>query len=149
MDFTEPQDAPPIREAVRALCERFPGEYWRGLEPDRYPSEFVEALTGQGWLAALIPEEICASGANAGACHAQMYTMGTLLRHGSEAQKRRFLPAIASGELRLQAFAVTEPDAGSDTTRIKTRAERRGDGYLVNGQKIWTSRAEHSDLMIL
>jgi acyl-CoA dehydrogenase len=166
MDFTEPQDAPPIREAVHALCERFPGEYWRGLEPDRYPSEFVAALTEQGWLAALIPEEyggsglplatasvileeICASGANAGACHAQMYTMGTLLRHGSEAQKRRFLPAIASGELRLQAFAVTEPDAGSDTTRIKTRAERRGDGYLVNGQKIWTSRAEHSDLMIL
>jgi acyl-CoA dehydrogenase len=166
MDFTEPQDAPPIREAVRALCERFPGEYWRGLEPDRYPSEFVTALTREGWLAALIPEEyggsglplgtasvileeICASGANAGACHAQMYTMGTLLRHGDEPQKRRFLPAIATGELRLQAFAVTEPDAGSDTTRIKTRAERHGDGYLVNGQKIWTSRAEHSDLMIL
>jgi acyl-CoA dehydrogenase len=166
MDFTEPQDARAIREAVRALCERFPGEYWRALEPDRYPSEFVAALTEQGWLAALIPEEyggsglplatasvileeICASGANAGACHAQMYTMGTLLRHGSEAQKRQFLPQIASGKLRLQAFAVTEPDAGSDTTRIKTRAERRGDGYVVNGQKIWTSRAEHSDLMIL
>jgi acyl-CoA dehydrogenase len=166
VDFTEPQDAPAIREAVRALCEGFPGDYWRGLEPDRYPSEFVAALTEQGWLAALIPEayggsglpvgtasvileEICASGANAGACHAQMYTMGTLLRHGSETQKRELLPRIASGELRLQAFAVTEPDAGSDTTQIKTRAERRGDGYVVNGQKIWTSRAEHSDLMIL
>jgi acyl-CoA dehydrogenase len=166
MDFSEPQDAPAIREAVRALCAAFPGEYWRSLEPDRYPSEFVAALTEQGWLSALIPEtyggsglplgtasvileEICASGANAGACHAQMYTMGTLLRHGSETQKRQLLPRIASGELRLQAFAVTEPDAGSDTTQIKTRAERRGDGYVVNGQKIWTSRAEHSDLMIL
>jgi acyl-CoA dehydrogenase len=166
MDFTEPQDARAIREAVRALCERFPGEYWRALEPDGYPSEFVAALTEQGWLAALIPEEyggsglalgtasvileeICASGANAGACHAQMYTMGTLLRHGSDAQKSQYLPRIASGELRLQAFAVTEPDAGSDTTRIKTRAERSGDGYVVNGQKIWTSRAEHSDLMVL
>jgi acyl-CoA dehydrogenase len=166
MDFTEPQDARAIREAVRALCARFPGEYWRALEPDTYPSEFVTALTEQGWLAALIPEEyggsglplatasvileeICASGANAGACHAQMYTMGTLLRHGSEAQKQEYLPRIASGELRLQAFAVTEPNAGSDTTRISTRAERRGDGYVVNGQKIWTSRAEHSDLMVL
>jgi acyl-CoA dehydrogenase len=166
MDFSQPSDAPAIREAVRALCERFPGEYWRALEPDRYPSEFVAALTEQGWLAALIPEEyggsglplgtasvileeICASGANAGACHAQMYTMGTLLRHGSDAQKRELLPRIASGELRLQAFAVTEPNAGSDTTRIATRAERRGEGYVVNGQKIWTSRAEHSDLMIL
>src|ERR1035437_373669 len=166
MDFTEPQDAPAIREAVRALCERFPGEYWRGLEPDTYPAEFVGELTDQGCLAALIPEqyggsglalgtasvileEICASGANAGACHAQMYTMGTLLRHGSEQQKREYLPRIASGELRLQAFAVTEPNAGSDTTRITTRAERTSDGYVVNGQKIWTSRAEHSDLMIL
>jgi acyl-CoA dehydrogenase len=166
VDFTEPEDAGPIREAVRALCERFPGDYWRALEPDRYPSEFVAALTEQGWLAALIPqeyggsglalatasvilEEICAAGANAGACHAQMYTMGTLLRHGSEAQRRRYLPALAAGELRLQAFAVTEPDAGSDTTRIATRAERRGGGFVVNGQKIWTSRAEHSDLMIL
>jgi acyl-CoA dehydrogenase len=166
MDFTEPEDVQPIREAVRALCECFPGEYWRALEPDSYPSEFVTALTEQGWLAALIPEEyggsglplatasvileeICASGANAGACHAQMYTMGTLLRHGSEAQKQEYLPRIASGELRLQAFAVTEPNAGSDTTRISTRAERRGDGYVVNGQKIWTSRAEHSDLMVL
>ncbi len=166
MDFTEPPDARAIREAVRALCERFPGEYWRALEPDSYPSDFVAALTADGWLAALIPEqyggsglplatasvileEICASGANAGACHAQMYTMGTLLRHGSEAQKRKFLPRIASGELRLQAFAVTEPNAGSDTARISTRAERSGQGYVVNGQKIWTSRAEHSDLMVL
>jgi acyl-CoA dehydrogenase len=166
MDFTKPQDLAPIREAVRALCERFGGEYWRGLEPDGYPTEFVTALTEAGWLAALIPEryggsglplgtastileEICAAGANAGACHAQMYTMGTLLRHGSEAQKSEFLPRIASGELRLQAFAVTEPDAGSDTTQIKTRAERRGEGWVINGQKIWTSRAEHSDLMVL
>ena len=166
MDFTEPQDARAIREAVRALCARFPGEYWRGLEPDRYPTEFVGALTEAGWLAALIPEryggsglalgaasvileEISASGANAGACHAQMYTMGTLLRHGSDAQKAEWLPRIASGELRLQAFAVTEPNAGSDTTRISTRAERRGEGYVVSGQKIWTSRAEHSDLMVL
>jgi acyl-CoA dehydrogenase len=166
MDFTEPQDAGSIREAVRALCERYPGEYWRSLEPDGYPNEFVAALTEHGWLAALIPEqyggsglalatasvileEICASGANAGACHAQMYTMGTLLRHGSDAQKQEILPRIASGELRLQAFAVTEPDAGSDTTRIKTRAVRHGDGFVVNGQKIWTSRAEHSDLMVL
>jgi acyl-CoA dehydrogenase len=166
MDFTEPQEARSIREAVRALCERFPGEYWQGLEPDTYPSEFVASLAEHGWLTALIPEEyggsglplgtasvileeICASGANAGACHAQMYTMGTLLRHGSEEQKRNFLPRIASGELRLQAFAVTEPNAGSDTTRIATRAERRGDGFVVNGQKIWTSRAAHSDLMVL
>ena len=166
MDFSEPEDAPAIREALRALCQHFPGPYWQGLEPDRYPSEFVAALTEAGWLAALIPEqyggsglplgtasvileEICASGGNAGACHAQMYTMGTLLRHGSEAQKREYLPRLASGELRLQAFAVTEPDAGSDTTRIKTRAERTADGYRVNGQKIWTSRAEHSDLMVL
>jgi acyl-CoA dehydrogenase len=166
VEFSEPDDVAPIREAVRALCAEFPGEYWRALEPDGYPSEFVAALTAHGWLAALIPEEyggsgltlatasaileeICASGANAGACHAQMYTMGTLLRHGDAEQKRRWLPAIASGELRLQAFAVTEPDVGSDTTQIKTRAERRGDGWVVNGQKIWTSRAEHSDLMVL
>ncbi len=166
MDFTEPEDARAIRDAVRALCARFPGEYWRGLEPDRYPSEFVAALAEQGWLAALIPEEyggsglalstastileeVCASGANAGACHAQMYTMGTLLRHGSDAMKSAYLPEIAAGRLRLQAFAVTEPDAGSDTTQIATRAERTADGYVVNGQKIWTSRAEHSDLMVL
>ncbi|MBA3807524.1 MAG: acyl-CoA/acyl-ACP dehydrogenase [Solirubrobacterales bacterium] len=166
MDFGEPQEAPPIREAVRALCAGFPSEYWRALEPDRYPTEFVAALSEQGWLAALIPEAyggsglplatastileaLCASGANAGACHAQMYTMGTLLRHGSDEQKRELLPRIASGELRLQAFAVTEPGAGSDTTQITTRAEHRGEGYVVNGQKIWTSRAEHSDLMLL
>jgi acyl-CoA dehydrogenase len=166
MDFTEPEEASAIREAVRDLCTRFPGTYWQGLEPDRYPSEFVAALTEAGWLAALIPEEyggsglplgtasvileeICASGANAGACHAQMYTMGTLLRHGSASQKLEYLPRLASGELRLQAFAVTEPDAGSETTRIKTRAERTPNGYRVNGQKIWTSRAEHSDLMVL
>jgi acyl-CoA dehydrogenase len=166
MDFTEAEDVRPIREAVRALCDTFPGEYWRGLEPDTYPTEFVTALTEQGWLGALIPEEyggsglpistasvileeICASGGNAGACHAQMYTMGTLLRHGSEAQKQEYLPKIASGELRLQAFGVTEPGAGSDTTKIETRAERTADGWVVNGQKIWTSRAEHSDLMIL
>jgi acyl-CoA dehydrogenase len=167
MDFTESPDLAPIREAVRALCARFGDAYWRSLEPDGYPSEFVAALTQDGWLAALIPEryggsglplatactileEICAAGANAGACHAQMYTMGTLLRHGSDAQKSAYLPRIASGELRLQAFAVTEPDAGSDTTQIKTRAERTaGGGWRVNGQKIWTSRAEHSDLMVL
>ena len=166
MDFTLSDEIADIRGAIRALCARFPGEYWRGLEPDRYPEEFVSELTRQGWLAALIPEEyggaglsigaasvileeICASGANAGACHAQMYTMGTLLRHGSEAQKRAYLPELASGALRLQAFAVTEPDAGSDTTSIKTRARKARDGWVVDGQKIWTSRAAHSDLMVL
>jgi acyl-CoA dehydrogenase len=166
MDFTEPDEAPAIREGVRTLCQRFPGSYWRELEPDRYPAEFVAALTQAGWLAALVPEEyggsglalgtasvileeISASGANAGACHAQMYTMGTLLRHGNEAQKRKYLPPIASGQLRLQAFAVTEPDAGSDTTAIQTRAQHTDDGYRINGQKIWTSRASHSDLMLL
>jgi acyl-CoA dehydrogenase len=155
-----------IRSAVRELCARFPGEYWRELEPDRYPEEFVAALTEAGWLGGLIPaeygggglsltqasvvlEEIHASGGNAGACHAQMYTMGTILRHGSEEQKERYLPKIASGELRLQAFGVTEPDAGSDTTSIRTTAERTPDGYVVRGQKIWTSRAQHSDLMLL
>jgi acyl-CoA dehydrogenase len=166
VDFTEPEGTNTIREAVRALCDRFPDSYWRALEPDRYPAEFVAALTEAGWLAALVPEayggsglplataavileEISASGANAAACHAQMYTMGTLLRHGSETQKRRYLPPLAAGELRLQAFAVTEPDAGSDTAQIKTRAERTASGYRVNGQKIWTSRAAHSDLMLL
>jgi acyl-CoA dehydrogenase len=155
-----------ISAAVRELCAGFPGEYWRGLEPDGYPEEFVDALTAHGWLAALIPteyggagldlaaacailEEINASGCNAAACHAQMYTMGTLLRHGSTAQKERYLPRIAAGELRLQAFAVTEPGAGSDTTSIETTAQRTGGGYLVSGQKIWTSRALHSDLMLL
>jgi alkylation response protein AidB-like acyl-CoA dehydrogenase len=165
-DFSVPDEVGDIREAVRALCADFPGEYWRALEPDRYPTEFVQALTEHGWLAALIPEEfggsglgigaagaileeICASGGNAGACHAQMYTMGTLLRHGSESQKAEYLPRIAAGELRLQAFGVTEPDAGSDTTSIKTRAREVEGGWVVDGQKIWTSRAEHSDLMVL
>src|SRR5258708_4463533 len=140
MDFSIPPELDEIRSAVRQLCERFPGEYWRGLEPDRYPEEFVDALTRDGWLAALIPEEyggaglgitaasvileeINASGGNSGACHAQMYTMGTILRHGSPEQKERYLPKIASGELRLQAFGVTEPGAGSDTTSLATAAE--------------------------
>jgi acyl-CoA dehydrogenase len=155
-----------IRLAVRSLCSRFPNEYWRGLEPDRYPEEFVAALTEQGWLAALIPEEygggglglgagsvileeVNASGGNAAACHAQMYTMGTLLRHGSSEQKSRYLPLIARGELRLQAFAVTEPTVGSDTTQLKTCARRSDGGYVIDGQKVWTSRAQHSDLMLL
>jgi alkylation response protein AidB-like acyl-CoA dehydrogenase len=156
-----------IRQAVRALCDRFPNEYWRGLDRDKaYPEAFVQALTEAGWLSILIPEaygggglgltaaslvleEIHRSGGNAAACHAQMYIMGSLLRHGSEAQKQRYLPAIARGELRLQAFGVTEPDAGSDTSRIRTRAERQGDIYRVNGQKVWTSRAAYSDLMLL
>ena len=166
MDFTIPEELREIRAAVRELCERFPGEYWRALEPDRYPEEFVQALTDNGWLAALIPEEfggagldltaasvileeINASGGNSGACHAQMYIMGTLLRHGSDEQKQRYLPALAAGELRLQAFGVTEPTVGSDTTRIQTVAERVDGGYVVRGQKIWTSRALHSDLMLL
>jgi alkylation response protein AidB-like acyl-CoA dehydrogenase len=166
VDFSIPEELTEIRAAVRELCDGFPGEYWRGLEPDRYPEEFVRALTEHGWLAALIPEEyggaglgltaasaileeINASGGNAGACHAQMYVMGTILRHGSTEQKQRYLPKIASGELRLQAFGVTEPMAGSDTTSIRTTAERDGDRYVVHGQKIWTSRALHSDLMLL
>jgi len=164
--FDVPAELSEIRVAVRELCERFPGEYWRGLEPDSYPTEFVAALTESGWLAALIPEEyggagldltaarvlleqINGSGCNAAACHAQMYTMGTILRHGSAEQKGRYLPRIASGELRLQAFGVTEPTAGSDTPAIETTAERVDGGYIVRGQKIWTSRAEHSDLMLL
>jgi acyl-CoA dehydrogenase len=156
-----------IRAAVAALCARFPGEYWRRTDRERaYPSEFVAALTEAGFLAALIPqeyggsglgldaaaailEEIQKSGGNGGACHAQIYTMGTLLRHGSAEQKRRYLPEIAAGRLRLQAFGVTEPGAGTDTASIRTTAERRGDRYIVNGQKVWTSRAEHSDLMVL
>jgi acyl-CoA dehydrogenase len=166
MDFSVPEELNDIRAAVRELCDRFPGEYWRALEPDRYPEEFVAALTEHGWLAALIPEEyggaglsltaasvildeINASGCNAGACHAQMYTMGTILRHGSDEQKRHYLPKIASGELRLQAFGVTEPTVGSDTTQIQTTAQRSDGGYVVRGQKIWTSRALHSDLMLL
>ncbi|MBI2059391.1 MAG: acyl-CoA/acyl-ACP dehydrogenase [Nitrospirae bacterium] len=166
MDFGVPDQLKDIRAAVRDLCKQFPGEYWRGLEPDRYPEAFVSALTKHGWLAALIPqpyggaglgltaasvilEEVNASGCNAAACHAQMYIMGTLLRHGSEEQKKKFLPKIASGELRLQAFGVTEPTVGSDTTKIQTTAERTGAGYVIRGQKIWTSRAEYSDLMLL
>ncbi|HLH19762.1 MAG TPA: acyl-CoA dehydrogenase family protein [Bryobacteraceae bacterium] len=155
------------RAGVRDLCRRFPGQYWQTVEErSAYPEEFVRALTEAGWLAALIPaeygggglgvteasiilEEINRSGANSGACHAQMYIMGTLLRHGSDAQKRQYLPKIASGELRLQSFAVTEPAAGTDTTRIQTFAEKRGDRYIVNGQKVWISRVQHSDLMLL
>lgn len=161
------EDYPEIRESVRRLCADFPGSYWRELEAKQaYPTEFVQTLTDAGYLAALIPqeyggsgmplraamvilEEIHASGCNAGACHAQMYTMGTVLRHGSAAQKEKYLPAIARGELRLQAFGVTEPTTGTDTTRLKTRAVRQGDHYVINGQKVWTSRALHSDLMLL
>ena len=161
------QDYPDIRDSVRRVCADFPGIYWRNLEEaEAYPTEFVAALTQAGYLSALIPEsyggsgmalraaavileEIHASGCNAGACHAQMYTMGTLLRHGSEAQKQRYLPQIASGKLRLQAFAVTEPTTGTDTTKLKTRAIRDGDSYVITGQKVWTSRALHSDLMLL
>jgi alkylation response protein AidB-like acyl-CoA dehydrogenase len=166
VNFEQPPELAEIRSAVRELCRRFPGEYWRALEPDRYPEEFVAALTEAGWLAALIPEEyggaglsltaasvileeINASGCNSGACHAQMYTMGTILRHGSGAQKERYLPRIASGELRLQAFGVTEPSVGSDTTAIQTTATRVEGGWSISGQKLWTSRAEHSDLMLL
>ena len=158
---------PEIREAVQKLCAQFPGAYWQSMDRDRsYPTEFVNALTQSGFLSVLIPEqyggsglglaaaaavleEIHRSGGNGGACHAQMYTMGTLLRHGSVEQKERFLPKIASGELRLQAFGVTEPTSGTDTTRITTFARREGDHYVVSGQKIWTSRAEHSDLLLL
>ncbi|HET9146726.1 MAG TPA: acyl-CoA dehydrogenase family protein [Acetobacteraceae bacterium] len=156
-----------IREEVRKLCAGFPGEYWRRLDREgAYPAEFVAALAEGGWLAALIPEEYGGSGlplsaaaaileeiqhagCNGAACHAQMYIMGALLRHGSEAQKAEYLPRIASGALRLQAFGVTEPTSGTDTTSLRTTARRDGDHYIVNGQKIWTSRAEHSDLMLL
>jgi len=156
-----------LRAGVRALCKSFPDSYWRELDAGRaYPETFVKALTDAGYLAALIPEEfggsglgiseasiileeINRSGGNSGACHAQMYTMGTLLRHGSEAQKRELLPKIASGELRLQAFGVSEPTTGSDTTQMKTLAVRKGDSYVIRGQKIWISRAEHSDLLLL
>jgi len=156
-----------IRDGVRALCLRFPGEYWRKLDRERaYPTEFVRALTDAGYLGCLIPEdyggsglgigaaaaileEIHKNGGNAAACHAQMYTMGTILRHGNAAQKSAYLPDIATGARRLQAFGVTEPTAGTDTTSIRTTAVRKGDRYVVNGQKVWTSRAEHSDLMLL
>ena len=156
-----------IRAAVRKLCEAFPGEYWRRLDAERaYPEEFVRALTEAGYLSALIPEEyggagltisaaaavleeIHRSGGNGGACHAQMYVMGTVLRHDNEEQKARFLPGVASGQLRMQAFGVTEPTSGTDTSSIRTFARREGDHYIVNGQKIWTSRAQYSDLMVL
>ena len=158
---------PEIREAVGKLCVRFPGEYWRRLDREMaYPQEFVDALTEAGWLSVLIPEEYGGSGlplsaaaavleemqragCNGGACHAQMYTMGTLLRHGSAEQKQKYLPGIASGQLRLQAFGVTEPTSGTDTGALKTTARLDGDHFVVNGQKIWTSRAEYSDLMLL
>ena len=162
-----PAELAEIRTAVAKLCADYPGEYWRALDRDRkYPTEFVKALTQAGYLSCLIPEEyggsglglsaacaileeIQASGANGSATHAQMYIMGTLLRHGNDAQKRQYLPKIATGELRLQAFGVTEPTAGTDTSSIRTTAVRKGDKYIVNGQKVWTSRAEHSDLMLL
>src|SRR5688572_30927236 len=155
------------RRAVRELCAKFGNEYWQSVdERADYPEAFVKALTAAGWLAALIPEEyggggltvteasvileeVNRSGANSGACHAQMYIMGTLLRHGSDEQKRRYLPDIAAGRLRLQSFAVTEPTTGTDTTKTRTTAIRRGDHFVVNGQKVWTSRMQHSDLMLL
>jgi alkylation response protein AidB-like acyl-CoA dehydrogenase len=164
---TSPDTYSDIREGVRALCAKFPGEYWRSLDRERaYPTEFVRALTEAGYLAALIPEEydgsglpisaaaaileeVQASGGNGAACHAQMYMMGTILRHGSPTQKAAYLPAIASGDLRLQAFGVTEPTSGTDTLSLRTTARRENGHYVVNGQKIWTSRAEHSDLMLL
>src|SRR5438105_7079844 len=164
MDFSVPDEHAAIRAAVRELCAAYPDSYWRELDHDHaYPTEFVRALTEAGWLAALIPteyggaglgiaeasiilEEINHNGGNAATSHAQMYIMGTVLRYGSLEQKQRYLPPIARGELRLQAFGVTEPDAGSETTRLKTTAVRNDDCYVVNGQKVWTSRAEHSDL---
>ncbi len=167
MDFRQPEEHQAIRSAVRELCASYPDAYWRELDRHSgYPTEFVRALTEAGWLAVLIPteyggaglgiteasiilEEINRNGGNAATAHAQMYIMGTLLRHGSADQKQRYLPSIARGELRLQAFGVTEPDAGSETTRLKTTAVRQGECYIVNGQKVWTSRAEHSDLLLL
>jgi acyl-CoA dehydrogenase len=161
------QSFPEIRDSVRKLCADFPGPYWQALDRDRtYPTQFVETLTREGFLSVLIPEEyggsglgigaaaaileeIHRSGCNGAACHAQMYTMGTMLKHGSPAQKAQYLPKVASGEVRLQAFGVTEPTSGTDTTRISTFAKRQGDKYIVKGQKIWISRAEHSDLMVL
>src|SRR6202162_2640623 len=161
------EDYPELRESVRGCCARYPGSYWRKLEEaSSYPTEFIAELTRAGFFAALIPdeyggsglplraaavilEEINASGCTASQGHAQMYIMGTVLRHGSEEQKERYLPKIASGELRLQAFGVTEPTTGSDTTKLKTRAVLQGNHYVINGQKVWTSRARHSDLMLL
>src|ERR1700753_1064463 len=167
MQTTHSDSFTDIREAVRDLSAQFPAEYFRKIDEERgYPEAFVDALTKAGWLAALIPqeyggsglglteasvimEEINRSGGNSGACHGQMYNMGTLLRHGSAEQKKRYLPKIASGELRLQSMGVTEPTTGTDTTKIKTTAERKGDRYVINGQKVWISRVQHSDLMIL
>ncbi|MGF7130288.1 acyl-CoA dehydrogenase [Paraburkholderia sp. EB58] len=167
MQTTQQDSFQDIREAVRDLCQQFSGEYFRKIDEARgYPEAFVDALTKAGWLAALIPqeyggsglglteasvimEEINRAGGNSGACHGQMYNMGTLLRHGSAEQKRKYLPKIASGDLRLQSMGVTEPTTGTDTTKIKTTAERRGDRYVINGQKVWISRVQHSDLMIL
>ena len=165
--MSEDRSHPEVRDAVARLCAVYPDAYWRDKDRDKaYPSEFVQALTDAGYLSVLIPEsydgagmdlaaacavleEIQRSGANGAACHAQMYIMGTLLRHGSEEQKQKYLPSIASGELRLQAFGVTEPSSGTDTTRIKTRARRDGDDYVINGQKVFISRVEHSDLLLL
>ncbi len=167
MASTKSERFPELRSAVRSLCKTFLPEYWRKLDEERaYPEAFVKALTGAGWLSALIPEEyggsglgiteasvileeVNHSGGNSGACHAQMYIMGTLLRHGSPEQKSNYLPKIAKGEIRLQSFGVTEPSTGSDTTKLKTTAVRKGDRYVVNGQKVWTSRIQHSDLMLL
>ena len=170
MEMTIEDDYSEFRDAVAAICKDFPGKYWRNLEDQpsdcSYPTDFVNALTQSGFLAALIPEAyggsglpiragavileaIHESGCSAAACHAQMYTMGTILRHGSDEQKQKYLPEIAKGSLRLQAFGVTEPSTGSDTTQLKTKAERDGNGYVINGQKVWTSRAAHSDLMLL
>ena len=168
MDHTAASDPhAEIRDAVRRLCADFPGDYWRKLDQDRiYPTAFVTALTEAGYLGALIPEEfggaglplsaaaailetVQSSGCNGAACHAQMYIMGTILRHGTQAQKEAYLPKIATGALRLQAFGVTEPTSGTDTTSLRTFAKKEGDHYVVNGQKVWTSRAEHSDLMLL
>ena len=165
--FDEDQDIKAIREGIKALCLKFPNEYWREKDQTRtYPTEFVKALSDHGYLGCLIPEEyggsglslraaavileeVHHSGGNGAACHAQMYIMGTLLRHGSDEQKKRYLPGIADGSLRLQAFGVTEPSSGTDTLALKTTARKDGDSYIVNGQKVWTSRAEHSDLMLL
>ena len=166
MKWDEDPQHDDLRSGVRQICAGFPGSYWRGLEPDTYPAQFVDAITQAGFLSALIPEvyggggatlteasvileEISASGGNPGACHAQMYVMGTVLRHGSVEQKLQYLPEIAAGRLRLQAFGVTEPGAGSETTRISTRAEKVAGGWRINGQTIWTSRARYSDLMLL
>ncbi|MFH0134253.1 acyl-CoA dehydrogenase family protein [Variovorax sp. VaC1] len=167
MNNANDKSFPDIRDAVRDLCAQFPNEYFRKIDEARgYPAEFVDALTKAGWMAALIPqeyggsglglteasvimEEINRCGGNSGACHGQMYNMGTLLRHGSEAQKRAYLPRIATGELRLQSMGVTEPSTGTDTTKIKTTAVKKGDRYVINGQKVWISRIQHSDLMIL